>query len=126
MAVASKLPSISATFRSAANIAPYRFVTPVAGSAIDVADDSQAFFAQISGLDGESVVGVTGIKGIAAGTAQEVFIGGIVLVEAGGNVSNGETVSSDASGRAVADGEVFCAVAVTGGTEGSVIAVKLK
>jgi len=131
MAVASKLPSLTASFRSNEEIPPYRFVEAGEGSGVaDVSIDSQSWFAKTAQASGTGVIGTTGIKGIAAKGVGEVFVSGIVLVEADSSVEQGDLIMSAQDGRAKPlDGnaaESVCGVCITGGVEGSVIAVKLR
>jgi len=130
MAVASKLPSLTASFRSEAEIPPYRFVMPGAGVAPDVAIGSQAWFAQVAQEDNEGVIGASGIRGVPEGGIGEVVTSGIALVECGEDIVQGQAVVSNNDGVAIGFGgsgaEFICGVALTGGKAGSVIAVKLK
>jgi len=75
--------------------------------------------------DGLMATGVLLNDPAAAGRAAEVCISGITRVEAGGTVTAGAAVASDASGNAVAaaSGDVILGTAITGGADGEVISV---
>jgi hypothetical protein len=69
--------------------AQFKFVTLEAGNVVDLADSA-----------GENCVGVLLVEGAAA-RAVTVVMTGSVMVEAGGTVTAGGAVATDATGRAV-------------------------
>jgi hypothetical protein len=75
--------------------------------------------------DGFAAVGVLLNDPSAAGRAAEVCIGGLTRVEAGGNITAGDPVASNATGEAIEAGtdDVILGVAVTGGVDGEVISI---
>jgi len=88
--------------------------------------DSNGQVAVVSSAGGDAD-GVIANKPDAQGRATEFVIGGITKVTAGGSVSAGDKVQSDASGQAItaASGDHVVAKALTGGASGEVIEVIL-
>ena len=76
---------------------------------------------------GEVPVGVLQNKPQVVGMAAQVGISGISLVEAGGDVTAGATVTPDATGRGVVGGDGSpCGIAIYGGAEGELIPVLIR
>jgi len=73
---------------------------------------------------GDIPVGVLQSKPQVEEMACTVGISGISLIEAGGNVSAGDGVGADATGRAITDGTL--GIAIYGGAEGELIPVLLR
>lgn len=75
--------------------------------------------------DGAAAIGVLLNDPAAAGRAAEVCIGGLTRVSAGGSITAGDEVASDAAGEAVAaaTGDIILGTAVTGGSDGDVISI---
>lgn len=75
--------------------------------------------------DGAAAIGVLLNDPAAAGRAAEVCIGGLTRVSAGGSITAGDEVASDAAGEAVAaaTGDIILGTAVTGGSDGEVISI---
>ena len=108
---------------------PMKCVSLVAGADLSA---KQFFFVSVSADgqvdptgDGAYAVGVLQNKPDAAGKAAEVAIGGIVKVEAGGTVTRGGPVASDAAGNAVnaASGDVILGEALETGADGQRIEI---
>lgn len=99
----------------------YRFVKITGAHQVGLADTTS----------NEIVVGVVQNKPQETGAAATVAIRGVTLVEAGGNVSAGEAVKTNSSGKAVkatlpTDAALVVGVAVTGGASGKLISVLLR
>lgn len=75
--------------------------------------------------DGENAIGVLYEPAAAAGRAVAVANGGVVRAYAGGNVSVGARVASDANGKIVtaASGDYVLGVAKTAGADGAMIEI---
>ena len=75
--------------------------------------------------DGADAAGVLQNAPAAAGRAAEVAISGVVKVEAGGSVTAGDDIASDASGNAVtaATGDQILGVALEDGADGQRIEI---
>lgn len=85
-------PGLCISKVAAASVAPYRIVAPATG-VDDVAGQAAA------GTD--KAYGISGHVAAAATERFDVYVGGIVPVEFGGNVADGDLLTSDAQGRAV-------------------------
>lgn len=72
-------------------IAAYRIVTKGSTEKVDVQASAVA----------NALMGVNGGVAVAAGERFDCYINGIVPVEYGGNVTRGNKLTTDASGRAV-------------------------
>lgn len=77
--------------------------------------------------DGEAGIGVLQNKPSSQGKAARVAISGIAKVEAGGSVTAGQPVASDASGNAVtaATGDIVLGRAVNSADDGDVVEILL-
>jgi hypothetical protein len=95
--------------------AQFKFVTLEAGNVVDLAD-----------LAGENCVGVLLVEGAAA-RAVTVVMTGSVMVEAGGTVTAGGAVATDATGRAVdaTTGDIIMGYAREAGVAAQVIEIEL-
>ena len=95
--------------------AQFKFVTLEAGSVVDLADSA-----------GENCVGVLLVEG-AADRAVTVVMTGSVMVEAGGTVTAGAAVATDATGRAVdaTTGDIIMGYAREAGVAAQVIEIEL-
>jgi hypothetical protein len=74
-----------------AAIAPYRIVTKGTTEKVDIQAAAVA----------NALLGVNGSLAVAAGERYDCYIDGIVPIEYGGNVTRGNKLTTDASGRAV-------------------------
>ena len=95
--------------------AQFKFVTLEADSQVDLADSA-----------GENCVGVLLVEG-GADRAVTVVMTGSVMVEAGGTVTAGGAVATDASGRAVdaTTGDIVMGYAREAGVTNQVIEIEL-
>jgi hypothetical protein len=95
--------------------AQFKFVTLEADGQVDLADSA-----------GENCVGVLLVEGEAA-RAVTVVMTGSVMVEAGGTVTNGGPVATDATGRAVdaTTGDIIMGYAREAGVANQVIEIEL-
>ena len=95
--------------------AQFKFVTLEAGNVVDLADSA-----------GENCVGVLLVEGAAA-RAVTVVMTGSVMVEAGGTVTAGAAVATDATGRAVdaTTGDIIMGYAREAGVAAQVIEIEL-
>ena len=95
--------------------AQFKFVTLEADSQVDLADTA-----------GENCVGVLLVEGEAA-RAVTVVMTGSVMVEAGGTVTAGGAVATDATGRAVdaTTGDIIMGYAREAGVVNQVIEIEL-
>ena len=95
--------------------AQFKFVTLEADSQVDLADSA-----------GENCVGVLLVEG-EADRAVTVVMTGSVMVEAGGTVTAGGAVATDASGRAVdaTTGDIVMGYAREAGVTNQVIEIEL-
>ena len=95
--------------------AQFKFVTLEAGGVVDLADSA-----------GENCVGVLLVEGAAA-RAVTVVMTGSVMVEAGGTVTAGGAVATDATGRAVdaTTGDIIMGYAREAGVAAQVIEIEL-
>ena len=95
--------------------AQFKFVTLEAGNVVDLADSA-----------GENCVGVLLVEG-AATRAVTVVMTGSVMVEAGGTVTAGAAVATDATGRAVdaTAGDIIMGYAREAGVAAQVIEIEL-
>lgn len=95
--------------------AQFKFVTLEADGEVDLADAA-----------GENCIGVLLVEGAAA-RAVTVALTGSVMVEAGGTVTNGGAVATDATGRAVdaATGNIIMGYAREAGVVNQVIEIEL-
>jgi len=95
--------------------AQFKFVTLEAGNVVDLADSA-----------GENCVGVLLVEGAAA-RAVTVVMTGSVMVEAGGTVTAGGAVATDATGRAVdaTTGDIIMGYAREAGVAAQVIEIEL-
>ena len=95
--------------------AQFKFVTLEADGQVDLADSA-----------GENCVGVLLVEGEAA-RAVTVVLTGSVMVEAGGTVTAGGAVATDASGRAVdaTTGDIIMGYAREAGVTNQVIEIEL-
>jgi len=95
--------------------AQFKFVTLEADGQVDLADSA-----------GENCVGVLLVEGEAA-RAVTVVLTGSVMVEAGGTVTNGGAVATDATGRAVdaTTGDIIMGYAREAGVTNQVIEIEL-
>jgi hypothetical protein len=80
----------------------------------------------------DTIIGTTTEVGTdGAGERQDVHVAGVVEVEYGGNVSRGDYLTSDATGKAVpptpaaGDNENVAGIALAGGVDGDIGAVLL-
>lgn len=93
-------------------------------------------FMEVSGVhncgtvsaSGQRVLGVLQNKPDASGAAATVAVHGVSKVEAGGTVTAGDEIATDASGKAVtaASGTQSVGVALTSGTSTELIAVLIQ
>ncbi len=95
--------------------AQFKFVTLEADGQVDLADSA-----------GENCVGVLLVEGEAA-RAVTVVLTGSVMVEAGGTVTAGGAVATDATGRAVdaTTGDIIMGYAREAGVANQVIEIEL-
>lgn len=95
--------------------AQFKFVTLEADGQVDLADSA-----------GENCVGVLLVEGEAA-RAVTVVLTGSVMVEAGGTVTAGGAVATDATGRAVdaTTGDIIMGYAREAGVTNQVIEIEL-
>ena len=95
--------------------AQFKFVTLEADGQVDLADTA-----------GENCIGVLRTEG-EAGQAVAVLVDGPVIVEAGGTVTNGATVATDATGRAVdaTTNDIIMGYAMEAGVAGQKIQIEL-
>ena len=95
--------------------AQFKFVTLEADGQVDLADTA-----------GENCIGVLLVEGEAA-RAVTVVMTGSVMVEAGGTVTNGGAVATDATGRAVdaTTGDIIMGYAREAGVANQVIEIEL-
>jgi len=95
--------------------AQFKFVTLEAGGVVDLADSA-----------GEKCVGVLLVEGAAA-RAVTVVMTGSVMVEAGGTVTAGAAVATDATGRAVdaTTSDIIMGYAREAGVAAQVIEIEL-
>jgi len=95
--------------------AQFKFVTLEADGQVDLADSA-----------GENCLGVLLVEGEAA-RAVTVVMTGSVMVEAGGTVTNGGAVATDATGRAVdaTTGDIIMGYAREAGVVNQVIEIEL-
>ena len=75
--------------------------------------------------DGAAAVGVLQNDPAAAGRAATIGINGVTKVSAGGSITAGAAVASDAAGEAVvaATGDVILGTALESGSDGEIIAI---
>lgn len=81
-----------------------------------------------TGVAATAGAAVVGASMNTANTSQVLEVAdGIVTVVAGGTVAAGAQVSSDANGKAVAtaEGAAVAGIAITGGSAGDIISVKI-
>lgn len=113
--MAHKEAQISVTLEAGADLsaAQFKFVTVDADGQLSVS------------TDGAASVGVLLNDPSAAGRAAEVCIGGVTRVEAGGTVTAGDAVASNATGEAItaATDDIILGTALTGGADGEVITI---
>ena len=95
--------------------AQFKFVTLESDGQVDLADTA-----------GENCIGVLLVEGEAA-RAVTVIMTGSVMVEAGGTVTNGGAVATDATGRAVdaTTGDIIMGYAREAGVVNQVIEIEL-
>ncbi len=95
--------------------AQFKFVTLESDGQVDLADSA-----------GENCIGVLLVEGEAA-RAVTVVMTGSVMVEAGGTVTNGGAVATDATGRAVdaTTGDIIMGYAREAGVANQVIEIEL-
>ena len=95
--------------------AQFKFVTLESDGQVDLADSA-----------GENCIGVLIVEG-EAGRAVTVVMTGSVMVEAGGAVTNGGAVATDATGRAVdaTSGDIIMGYAREAGVANQVIEIEL-
>ena len=95
--------------------AQFKFVTLESDGQVDLADTA-----------GENCIGVLLVEGEAA-RAVTVIMTGSVMVEAGGTVTNGGPVATDATGRAVdaTTGDIIMGYAREAGVVNQVIEIEL-
>ena len=95
--------------------AQFKFVTLEADGQVDLADAA-----------GENCIGVV-LNDPAAAEAATVAISGKVMVAAGGTVTAGDAVATDASGAAVTatTGNIIMGYATEDGVSGQLIAIEL-
>jgi len=95
--------------------AQFKFVTLEADGQVDLADSA-----------GENCIGVLLVEGESA-RAVTVVMTGSVMVEAGGTVTNGGAVATDATGRAVdaTTGDIIMGYAREAGVANQVIEIEL-
>ena len=91
---------------------------------VDVDSNGRAILVASAGAN---AIGVLMNKPDALGKAAEVAVSGVVKVEAGGTVTAGEKVQSDAAGNATtaASADHVLGRAITSGADGEVISVLL-
>lgn len=77
--------------------------------------------------DGEYAIGVLQNKPAAAGDVARVAISGIAKAEAGGSITAGDPVASDASGNVVsaASGDIVVGMAVNSADDGDIVEILL-
>lgn len=95
--------------------AQFKFVTLEADGQVDLADSA-----------GENCIGVLLVEG-EADRAVTVALTGPVMVEAGGTVTNGGAVATDATGRAVdaTTGDIIMGYAREAGVTNQIIEIEL-
>ena len=95
--------------------AQFKFVTLEADGQVDLADSA-----------GENCIGVLLVEG-EADRAVTVALTGSVMVEAGGTVTNGGAVATDATGRAVdaTNGDIIMGYAREAGVTNQIIEIEL-
>ena len=95
--------------------AQFKFVTLEADGQVDLADSA-----------GENCIGVLLVEG-EADRAVTVALTGSVMVEAGGTVTNGGAVATDATGRAVdaTTGDIIMGYAREAGVTNQIIEIEL-
>jgi hypothetical protein len=113
--MAYKESQISVTLEAGADLSAnqFHFVTVDADGQLSVS------------TDGAASVGVLLNDPSAAGRAAEVCIGGLTRVEAGGNITAGDPVASNATGEAIEAGsdDIILGTALTDGDDGEVISI---
>lgn len=113
-------PLLTKSFDAGAQTKPYRFVKLTGEATV-----------QHAAADTDTIIGTTTEVGAESGARQDVHVAGIVEVEAGGNVSRGDYLTSDANGKAVTagpaagDNNSVGGIALAGGVDGDIIAVLL-
>lgn len=114
---AYEIPGLRFSMPAGGEVARHRFVS-VSGEAAVQATASTAVI-------GASMNAVTSADYAHGGHIVEIA-DGIVMVEAGAEVTAGVAVASDANGKAIAATDASCGIAITGATAaGQLIAVKL-
>ena len=110
-------PLLDKTYTAGGTINPYRFVK-FGGS-----DTAMLQAAAAS----DALIGVAGQIGAASGERLDVTFVGIGEVEAGGSITRGNSVTSDANGKAVAasDGNVIIGKALMSASSGDIIPILL-
>lgn len=85
-------PTLTKAMKAEAAVAGYRIVKPGAADGVVVQATTTT----------EALMGVADRLGAASGGAVDVHMSGVAEVEYGGNVTRGDLLTADASGRAVA------------------------
>lgn len=102
-----------------------RFSLPAGGAVarcrfVSVANNAAVQATAASAVIGASMNAVTKAEDHIVEIAD-----GIVMVEAAGTIASGAKVASDAEGKAVTATDAYCGVAITAGSAGQLIAVKI-
>ncbi|MBP6734408.1 MAG: DUF2190 family protein [Chromatiaceae bacterium] len=110
-------PLLDKTFTAAGTISPYRLVK-FGGSDTTLLQAAAA---------SDALIGVAGQIGAASGEVLDVTLVGIGEVEAGGSITRGNSVTSDANGKAVAasDGNVIIGKALMSAASGDIVPILL-
>lgn len=118
MSFEDNLRSVSAPANTDLSTKQYFFVK--------LTDSSGVGRAAVTG-DGESAIGVLQNKPDAAGKSATIGYTGISKVKAGGTITAGQPVASDANGEAVtaATGDIVLGTAMRSGVDGDTIPVLL-
>lgn len=105
------------TYVASGNIAPRRFVKFGASDTLVVQASAAA----------DLVIGVSDLLGGVDTQRVEVFVGDSVDIEFGGNVTRGQLVTSDASGKAIVAGAGAAhGIAMVSAVAGDIGAIKLE
>ena len=110
-------PLLDKTFTAAGTISPYRLVK-FGGSDTTLLQAAAA---------SDALIGVAGQIGAASGEVLDITLVGIGEVEAGGSITRGNSVTSDANGKAVAasDGNVIIGKALMSASSGDIVPLLL-
>lgn len=110
-------PLLDKTYTAGGTVSPYRFVK-FGGSDTAILQAAAAT---------DALIGVSGQIGAASGEVLDITLVGIGEVTAGGSITRGNAVTSDANGKAVvaADGNVIIGKALMSAADGDVIPVLL-